>query len=55
MRAILRDSRGKVIMAASIQENAHFNPETVECLTLFKSLQLYLNLNIYHLVVEFDC
>lgn len=31
------------------------DPETVECLAVFIGHQLYLNLGIHHLAIEFDC
>lgn len=52
MGAILKDSSGDVLMAASIWGSDLQNSKITECLALFKGLQLCLNLEINHLIVE---
>lgn len=53
--AILRNSEGEVIMAASLKEKAIQYPETIECLAILRCIQLYSNQGISHLLVESDC
>lgn len=52
--AILRDSRGEVIMAASMREKIMFQPETTECVAIFRGIQQCIPLGIPNLVLESD-
>lgn len=53
--AILRDSKWEIIIAASIHESGFFDSATIECLTMFKGLQLCLKLDIHHIVIKSNC
>lgn len=57
MGPILRDRNSDILilMNVSIQGSAPQNPKTTECIELFRGLQLWLNLGINHLIIEFNC
>ncbi|KAF5454504.1 hypothetical protein F2P56_024162 [Juglans regia] len=52
--AVLRDSKGEVLMAAAIRERASLNVYELEGLAILRGLQLCLHLGIYHLSIESD-
>lgn len=51
---ILRDSKGDLILAASILENEVHNLETVEALTILRGIQLCLHQGVHNLIIESD-
>lgn len=53
--AILRDTQGDVLLAASIKEKGIQDPETIENLSILCGLQLCVHFGITQLLVEFDC
>lgn len=55
IRTILLDNKGDIILVASIREQADFDPTSIECLAIYKGLQLCLNMGITNLLVESDC
>ncbi|KAF5476857.1 hypothetical protein F2P56_003549 [Juglans regia] len=55
MGVVLRDDKGKLVMAASKIENAVENPSTIELLALLRGLQLIVHLGFSKLDVESDC
>lgn len=50
--AVLRDSSGDIVIAASMKENTTLPPETAECLAILRGLQHRLPLGINNLIVE---
>ncbi|KAF5454638.1 hypothetical protein F2P56_024287 [Juglans regia] len=52
---VLRDDKGKLVMAASKIENEVENPSTIELLALLRGLQLIVHLGFSKLLVESDC
>ncbi|XP_042952128.1 uncharacterized protein LOC122289214 [Carya illinoinensis] len=52
--AILRDSKGEVLMAVSKRESAVGDATSIEMLAILKGLQLTLHLGIQHLIIESD-
>ncbi|XP_042962388.1 uncharacterized protein LOC122296651 [Carya illinoinensis] len=52
--AILRDSKGEVLMAASKKEHEIRNATSIEMLAIFRGLQLTAHLGIQHLIIESD-
>ncbi|KAF5455283.1 hypothetical protein F2P56_024878 [Juglans regia] len=52
---VLRDDKGKLVMATSKIENEVDNPSTIELLALLRGLQLVVYLGFSKLVVESDC
>lgn len=55
MGAIVRDSKGEMILAASIKEQVLQDPKIVECLAILRGLQLCFHLGISCLSIESDC
>lgn len=55
MKTILRDNNGEIILTVNIYEKGFRDLATIECLIMFKVLQLYFNLVIHPIVIEFDC
>lgn len=53
--AILRDSKGNYVMAASMAETNTFNSMTVEAMAIIKGLQLCMHIDFSHLIIESDC
>lgn len=52
---IVPDHRGRPTMATNIAEQNVTNPESIEVLAIFKSLQLCLHQGIPRLIIESDC
>ncbi|XP_042972972.1 uncharacterized protein LOC122304773 [Carya illinoinensis] len=52
--AILRDSKGEVLMAASKKEHEVRDATSIEMLAIFRGLQLTAHLGIQHLIIESD-
>lgn len=52
---ILRDNNKKVIMATSLREHVEFESTTIECLAIYRDLQLCFHLGINSLQIESDC
>lgn len=55
MGAILKGSKGDMIMAASLRKKAPLQSETIESLAIFRRLQLCMHLKVFNFIVKFDC
>lgn len=55
LRAILRDSKGEVLMAASMKEHTDLKLELIKSIAIFQGLQLCLHMENTNFLVETDC
>lgn len=52
--AILRDSKGDLLLAASIKECGIQDPKTIELVTLLRGLQVCIHLSFPQILIEFN-